>query len=53
LEQKKEWNVHFENYIRDLDKIKPVIWTGDLNVAPTSMGQPTPSSPTIAQSDGI
>jgi AP endonuclease 1 len=39
LEQKKEWNVHFQNYIRDLDKIKPVIWTGDLNVAPTSMGQ--------------
>ena len=38
LEQKKEWNIHFQNYIRDLDKIKPVIWTGDLNVAPTSMG---------------
>ena len=39
LEQKKEWNTHFQNYIRDLDKIKPVVWTGDLNVAPTSMGQ--------------
>jgi AP endonuclease 1 len=38
LEEKKEWNVHFEMYIRDLDKKKPVIWTGDLNVAPTEMG---------------
>lgn len=37
LEDKKEWNVHFETYIRDLDKKKPVIWTGDLNVAPTDM----------------
>lgn len=33
---KKEWNTHFEAYIRDLDKQKPVIWTGDLNVAPTA-----------------
>jgi AP endonuclease-1 len=38
LEDKKEWNQHFENYIRDLDKVKPVIWTGDLNVAPTERG---------------
>ncbi|KAJ7063449.1 Endonuclease/exonuclease/phosphatase [Mycena amicta] len=38
LEQKKEWNVHFEAHIRDLDKRKPVIWTGDLNVAPTDLG---------------
>ncbi|EKM82547.1 hypothetical protein AGABI1DRAFT_111155 [Agaricus bisporus var. burnettii JB137-S8] len=37
LEDKKEWNQHFENYIRDLDKVKPVIWTGDLNVAPTAI----------------
>ncbi|KAG5647284.1 hypothetical protein DXG03_000820 [Asterophora parasitica] len=37
LDAKKEWNVHFEAYIRDLDKKKPVIWTGDLNVAPTEM----------------
>jgi len=37
LDAKKEWNVHFEKYIRDLDKKKPVIWTGDLNVAPTEM----------------
>ncbi|KAF5380999.1 hypothetical protein D9615_004074 [Tricholomella constricta] len=37
LDAKKEWNVHFEAYIRDLDKKKPVIWTGDLNVAPTEL----------------
>ncbi|CCM02078.1 uncharacterized protein FIBRA_04155 [Fibroporia radiculosa] len=35
LEAKKEWNVHFTKYIRALDRKKPVIWTGDLNVAPT------------------
>lgn len=35
LDQKKEWNRHFEDYIRDLDRKKPVIWTGDLNVAPS------------------
>ncbi|CAK5265046.1 unnamed protein product [Mycena citricolor] len=38
LDQKKEWNTHFETYVRDLDKRKPVIWTGDLNVAPTELG---------------
>jgi AP endonuclease-1 len=38
LEDKKEWNTHFEKYIQDLDTKKPVIWTGDLNVAPTEMG---------------
>ncbi|KAJ6502350.1 Endonuclease/exonuclease/phosphatase [Mycena sanguinolenta] len=37
LDEKKEWNIHFETYIRDLDKTKPVIWTGDLNVAPTEI----------------
>ncbi|KAH0583726.1 DNA-(apurinic or apyrimidinic site) lyase [Termitomyces sp. J132] len=37
LDAKKEWNTHFDTYIRDLDKRKPVIWTGDLNVAPTEM----------------
>jgi len=38
LDEKKEWNVHFDAYIRDLDSKKPVIWTGDLNVAATEMG---------------
>ena len=39
LDAKKEWNEHFEAYIRALDKKKPVIWTGDLNVAPTALGE--------------
>ena len=38
LDAKKLWNHHFEAYIRDLDKKKPVIWAGDLNVAPTAIG---------------
>ncbi|KAF8643865.1 hypothetical protein AX16_008881 [Volvariella volvacea WC 439] len=37
LDAKKEWNVHFTKYIRELDQKKPVIWTGDLNVAPTEI----------------
>ncbi|KAG6867030.1 hypothetical protein C0991_003947 [Blastosporella zonata] len=37
LDAKKVWNAHFDAYIRELDKKKPVIWTGDLNVAPTEM----------------
>lgn len=32
-------NVHFESYIRDLDSKKPVIWMGDMNVAPTEIGK--------------
>ncbi|KAG6833690.1 hypothetical protein H0H87_002887 [Tephrocybe sp. NHM501043] len=39
MDTKKEWNTHFDTYIRALDKKKPVIWTGDLNVAPTEMGR--------------
>ncbi|KAJ7120508.1 Endonuclease/exonuclease/phosphatase [Mycena crocata] len=42
LNEKKEWNRHFEAYIRDLDKRKPVIWTGDLNVAPTELDLANP-----------
>lgn len=42
LNEKKEWNVHFDAYIRDLDSKKPVIWTGDLNVAPTEMDLSNP-----------
>jgi exonuclease III len=29
--------------MQDLDKKKPVIWTGDLNVAATEMGMPMPN----------
>ena len=35
---KNEWNKHFTTYLRELDQKKPVIWTGDLNVAPTQIG---------------
>ncbi|KAL5511119.1 hypothetical protein ACEPAH_4334 [Sanghuangporus vaninii] len=35
LPEKEEWNKYFTKYIRELDEKKPVIWTGDLNVAPT------------------
>jgi len=37
LEEKKIWNTHFFEYLRDLDKTKPVIWAGDFNVAPTEI----------------
>ena len=43
LDAKKLWNHHFEAYIRDLDKKKPVIWAGDLNVAPTAVGSSPPT----------
>ncbi|KZT37967.1 hypothetical protein SISSUDRAFT_1062351 [Sistotremastrum suecicum HHB10207 ss-3] len=42
LSTKEEWNVHFEKYLRELDATKPVIWTGDLNVAPTELDLANP-----------
>ncbi|EPQ58038.1 hypothetical protein GLOTRDRAFT_136836 [Gloeophyllum trabeum ATCC 11539] len=42
LDAKKEWNTHFEAYIRELDGKKPVIWGGDLNVAPTELDLANP-----------
>jgi len=42
LDAKKLWNHHFEAHIRDLDKRKPVIWAGDLNVAPTAIDLSNP-----------
>lgn len=44
LEAKKEWNVHFTKYMRELDMRKPVIWTGDLNVAPTELDLANPKT---------
>jgi AP endonuclease-1 len=38
MDGKKDWNATLEAYLRDLDSKKPVIWTGDLNVAPTEKG---------------
>ncbi|KAM0792388.1 hypothetical protein ACM66B_005068 [Microbotryomycetes sp. NB124-2] len=37
LDKKIEWNEAFEEYLRQLDAKKPVIWTGDLNVIPTEL----------------
>ncbi|KAF8969848.1 Endonuclease/exonuclease/phosphatase [Flammula alnicola] len=37
MAEKNLWNTHFFAYMRDLDKTKPVIWAGDLNVAPTEL----------------
>ncbi|KAF8623556.1 hypothetical protein AX15_006327 [Amanita polypyramis BW_CC] len=42
LDAKNEWNVHFTKYIRDLEKKKPVIWAGDVNVAPTALDLTNP-----------
>lgn len=39
MDRKKAWNAAFESYIRSLDAQKPVIWLGDLNVAPTALGR--------------
>lgn len=36
MDYKKEWNVAFEKYLRELDATKPVIWGGDFNCAPTA-----------------
>ncbi|CAL1704599.1 unnamed protein product [Somion occarium] len=44
LDAKNEWNKHFEAYIRDLDKKKPVVWGGDLNVAPTELDLANPKT---------
>ncbi|KAL4077119.1 Endonuclease/exonuclease/phosphatase [Scleroderma yunnanense] len=44
LSEKNTWNQHFTTYIRDLDKKKPVIWMGDLNVAPTAKDLANPKS---------
>ncbi|MBW0512252.1 hypothetical protein O181_051967 [Austropuccinia psidii MF-1] len=35
MDRKKEWNVSFEKYLRELDSKKPVIWGGDINCALT------------------
>ncbi|EKM55126.1 uncharacterized protein PHACADRAFT_120160 [Phanerochaete carnosa HHB-10118-sp] len=42
LPEKRTWNKHFHAYIHSLDAKKPVIWTGDLNVAPTELDLANP-----------
>src|SRR3990167_3165262 len=33
LDYRMEWDNDFFEYMRKLDKVKPIIWCGDLNVA--------------------
>jgi exodeoxyribonuclease III len=42
LDYRKEWDSHLRDYIHDLDQKKPVIFTGDLNVAhePIDLARP-------------
>ncbi|KAI9570453.1 Endonuclease/exonuclease/phosphatase [Boletus coccyginus] len=44
LKEKNVWHEHFTTYMRDLDKKKPVIWMGDMNVAPTAKDLANPST---------
>lgn len=44
LEEKKIWNKHFFAYMNELDKKKPIIWAGDLNVAPTALDLANPKT---------
>lgn len=41
MDAKELWQTHFETYLRSLDAKKPVIWMGDLNVAPEAIGAVT------------
>jgi exodeoxyribonuclease III len=42
LDYRKEWDAHLRDYIQALDKKKPVVFTGDLNVAhePIDLARP-------------
>mgnify|MGYP001354548760 FL=1 len=40
----KEWDVDFLNYLKKIEKIKPVIFCGDLNVAHTDIDLANPES---------
>ncbi|KAI8450385.1 Endonuclease/exonuclease/phosphatase [Phakopsora pachyrhizi] len=44
MEKKKEWNVWFEKYLRQLDEKKPIVWGGDINCALTSKDLRNPES---------
>ncbi|GAA6020084.1 hypothetical protein JCM11491_006389 [Sporobolomyces phaffii] len=37
LPEKEAWNRAFETYLHDLDRRKPVVWIGDVNVVPTEL----------------
>ena len=39
LPKRLQWNKEFKNYVLELDKIKPVIICGDMNVAHQEIGK--------------
>jgi len=43
LEYRMEWDKAFQKYLQDLDKKKPVVWCGDLNVAHKEVDLANPS----------
>jgi len=43
LEYRMEWDKAFQKYLHELDKKKPVIWCGDLNVAHKEIDLANPS----------
>lgn len=44
LEYRMEWEIDFRNYLKELDKVKPVIICGDLNVAHKEIDLKNPST---------
>ena len=42
--RQKEWDVEFLNYLKELEKKKPVVFCGDLNVAHTEIDLANPAS---------
>jgi len=46
LDYRMEWDTAFQGYLHELDKKKPVIWCGDLNVAHKELDLANPKSNT-------
>jgi AP endonuclease-1 len=44
LDYRMQWDVAFQEYLHKLDKIKPIIWCGDLNVAHTEIDLANPGT---------
>lgn len=44
LEYRKTWDIALLNYLKTLEKTKPVIWCGDMNVAHTPIDLANPKS---------
>ena len=46
LDYRMEWEEVFRNFVKELDKTKPIIWAGDLNVAHTEIDLKNPTTNT-------